>query len=185
MLIGCQKSIQVQLLVRAYEVRGHHIANLDPLGLLDADLDSHIPVELELSHYGFTERDLSKTFTLGPGILPHFATGGKKDMTLKEILDTCKKLYCRPHDAWSRTCTYPIRKAGPSVSSTSTSPTRSNAIGFESALRSLASGTIPSKNERWSSTGLCGLSCSKSSFLTNTPTRSDSVSRDASLSSPA
>ena len=85
---------QVQLLVRAFQVRGHHIADLDPLGVLDADLDNIVPPELQLSHYGWNERDLEKTFSLGPGILPHFATDGKTSMTLREIMETCKKIYC-------------------------------------------------------------------------------------------
>ncbi|KIO25714.1 hypothetical protein M407DRAFT_243997 [Tulasnella calospora MUT 4182] len=86
--------LKVQLLVRAYQVRGHHVANLDPLGLLDADLDGRTPAELELSHYGFTEKDLDKTFRLGPGILPHYAKEGRKDMTLREIIGTCRSIYC-------------------------------------------------------------------------------------------
>ena len=61
-------------------MRGHHVAELDPLGILDADLADVKPPELELSRYGFTERDLDRDITLGPGILPHFATEGHKTM---------------------------------------------------------------------------------------------------------
>ncbi|KAG8860883.1 2-oxoglutarate dehydrogenase E1 component [Tulasnella sp. 330] len=91
---GLTDHLKVQLLVRAYQVRGHHIANLDPLGLFPADLDNRIPAELELSHYNFTERDLDKTFSLGPGILPNFAKDGRKEMSLREIIATCRELYC-------------------------------------------------------------------------------------------
>lgn len=28
------------------QIRGHHVAQLDPLGILDADLDSFIPSDL-------------------------------------------------------------------------------------------------------------------------------------------
>ena len=87
--------MQVQLLVRAYEVRGHHVAELDPLGILDADLADVKPPELELSRYGFTERDLDRDITLGPGILPHFATEGHKTMKLRDILKLCKRIYCK------------------------------------------------------------------------------------------
>ena len=45
--------------MRVYQVHGHHDAELDPLGI-DADLVDIHPPELELSHYGFTERDLDK-----------------------------------------------------------------------------------------------------------------------------
>ncbi|KAG5637329.1 hypothetical protein H0H81_004975 [Sphagnurus paluster] len=86
--------LKVQLLVRAYQVRGHHVAELDPLGILDADLAEIKPPELELSHYGFTERDLDKVITLGPGILPHFATEDRKTMKLREIIALCKRIYC-------------------------------------------------------------------------------------------
>ena len=85
---------QVQLLVRAYQVRGHHVADLDPLGILDPDLNPAHPPELELSRYGFTERDLDKQITLGPGILPHFATEDRKTMSLGEIIGLCKRIYC-------------------------------------------------------------------------------------------
>ena len=84
----------MQLLVRAYQVRGHHVAGLDPLDILDADLQDFHPPELELSHYGFTERDLDKQITLGPGILPHFATEDRKTMSLGEIIRTLKRIYC-------------------------------------------------------------------------------------------
>lgn len=86
--------LKVQLLVRAYQVRGHHLAELDPLGILDADLADVRPPELELSHYGFTQRDLDKQIALGPGILPHFATEDRKTMTLGEIIKTLKRIYC-------------------------------------------------------------------------------------------
>ncbi|KAK0487629.1 2-oxoglutarate dehydrogenase E1 component [Armillaria novae-zelandiae] len=86
--------LKVQLLVRAYQVRGHHVAELDPLGILDADLADVHPPELELSRYGFTERDLDKDITLGPGILPHFATEDRKTMKLDEIIKLLKRIYC-------------------------------------------------------------------------------------------
>lgn len=81
-------------MVRAYQVRGHHVAELDPLGILDADLADVHPAELELSRYGFTERDLDKQIALGPGILPHFATEDRKTMTLRDIIKTLRRIYC-------------------------------------------------------------------------------------------
>ncbi|THH31472.1 hypothetical protein EUX98_g2722 [Antrodiella citrinella] len=86
--------LKVQLLVRAYQVRGHHVAELDPLGIMHADLSGDHPPELELSRYGFTERDLDKQIALGPGILPHFATEDHKTMSLREIIKLCKRIYC-------------------------------------------------------------------------------------------
>ena len=88
--------LKVQLLVRAYQARGHHKAKIDPLGIR-GEVEAfgyHKPKELELEHYGFTEKDLDKEFTLGPGILPRFETETRKKMTLREIIAACEKIYC-------------------------------------------------------------------------------------------
>ncbi|KAI9323233.1 oxoglutarate dehydrogenase, E1 component [Dichotomocladium elegans] len=87
--------MKIQLLVRAYQVRGHHIAHLDPLGILDTDLQGTTPPELSYQFYGFTEKDLDRSFSLGPGILPAYdptASGSK--ITLREIIGHLKKIYC-------------------------------------------------------------------------------------------
>ncbi|KAF9924154.1 2-oxoglutarate dehydrogenase E1 component [Linnemannia zychae] len=82
--------LKIQLLVRAYQVRGHYVARLDPLGI-SQDIAS--PRELDLSHYGFSEKDLDRTFSLGPGILPGFLETGAKQ-TLREIVDHLRNIYC-------------------------------------------------------------------------------------------
>lgn len=88
--------LKVQLLVRAYQARGHHKAKTDPLGIRGEQeaFGYNKPRELELDHYGFTEKDLDEEFTLGPGILPRFATETRKKMTLREIIAACEKIYC-------------------------------------------------------------------------------------------
>lgn len=88
--------LKVQLLVRAYQARGHHKAKIDPLGIRsEADLFGYAnPRELELSHYNFSEKDLDQEFTLGPGILPRFKSETREKMTLREIIDACERLYC-------------------------------------------------------------------------------------------
>ncbi|KAL1411286.1 2-oxoglutarate dehydrogenase E1 component [Vanrija albida] len=87
--------LKVQLLVRAYQVRGHHMAHLDPLGISNADLDSSTVPELTLEYYGFTKDDLNKEFKLGPGILPRFVGHVKDDkLTLGQLVDELKRMYC-------------------------------------------------------------------------------------------
>ncbi|TIB73487.1 hypothetical protein E3Q18_03186 [Wallemia mellicola] len=89
--------LKVQLLVRAFQVRGHILAKTDPLGIIEPERQKNIPSELELTHYGWSEPDLdTKTFDLGPGILKRFTGTGKTKMTLREIYDTCKQIYCGP-----------------------------------------------------------------------------------------
>jgi len=88
--------LKVQLLVRAYQARGHHKAKIDPLGIrTEAEKFGYSkPKELELSHYNFTEKDMETEYELGPGILPRFATEGRTSMKLKEIIAACEKIYC-------------------------------------------------------------------------------------------
>ncbi len=74
----------VDQLVRAYRVRGHLVAKLDPLGL---PREPH--PELEPSFYGLTEADLdravsSRTIFGTPGML-----------SLREVLQKLKNTYCR------------------------------------------------------------------------------------------
>lgn len=88
--------LKVQLLVRAYQSRGHHKAKTDPLGIRREaeEFGYSKPKELQLDHYGFTEKDLGQEFELGPGILPRFVKEKGQKMTLREIIDACEKTYC-------------------------------------------------------------------------------------------
>ncbi|KAJ3297238.1 2-oxoglutarate dehydrogenase E1 component [Rhizoclosmatium sp. JEL0117] len=84
--------MKVQLLVRAFQIRGHQLADLDPLGIAPRDA-SEAP-ELDPKHYGFTDADLNRKFYLGQGILPGFLASEQKDaLTLREIVDRLKKTY--------------------------------------------------------------------------------------------
>lgn len=126
--------------MRAYQVRGHHVAELDPLGILDADLADVHPPELELSRYGFTERDLDKQIALGPGILPHFATEDRKSMSLRDIIKTLRRIYCK---FLNHSIEYPLNaiKVVLLASNTFTFLTRNNAIGSGKESKSLNPGT--------------------------------------------
>ncbi|MBS0207671.1 MAG: 2-oxoglutarate dehydrogenase E1 component [Planctomycetes bacterium] len=74
---------RVDQLIRAYRVRGHMIAQLDPLGL-----PRPVPPELSLEYYGLTEADLDRPFSTrtiyGPDVL-----------TLRGILKRLRNTYCR------------------------------------------------------------------------------------------
>ncbi|VDM38709.1 unnamed protein product [Toxocara canis] len=83
--------LKVQLLIRSYQTRGHNIADLDPLGINSADLDDTIPPELEPQFYGLTEQDLDREFILP---MSTFIGGDKPSLTLREIINRLKRIYC-------------------------------------------------------------------------------------------
>ena len=37
------------------QIRGHHVAQLDPLGILQADLSETVPADLSLEYWGLGE----------------------------------------------------------------------------------------------------------------------------------
>ena len=74
---------RVDQLIRAYRVRGHLIANLDPLGR-----ERPRPKELDLDFYGLTEKDLDRVFSTRT-IYPH------QSLTLREIVAHMENTYCR------------------------------------------------------------------------------------------
>ncbi len=78
------KQMQVATLVRVHRVRGHLIADLDPLRWQHP----HLPAELDPATYGLTIWDLDREFLTG-GI------GGKERQTLGELLDILRDSYCR------------------------------------------------------------------------------------------
>ena len=88
--------LKVQLLVRAYQARGHHKARIDPLGMRreGEQFGYARPKELEVDHYQFSDQDLEAEYSLGPGILPRFKTAQRDKMKLKDIIAACERLYC-------------------------------------------------------------------------------------------
>lgn len=138
----------MQLLIRAYQVRGHHTANLDPLRILDADLDTNVPPELKLDYYGWSEADLKKEFSLSSAILPRFMGHVPGDkMTLGEIINELKTMYCKSSSRATLTG-LANSQATTLVYSTSTSPTEASATGFESGSKSHSNGsTRPRRSE--------------------------------------
>ena len=51
------------MLIRAYQISGHSIANLDPLALEERAM----PISLDPSLYGFSEDDMDRDFFIGRG----------------------------------------------------------------------------------------------------------------------
>merc|ERR1711962_1122975 len=86
-----QDHMNVYTLIRAYQTRGHNIADLDPLGILDADLDGEIPPELILENLGL-ENKLDQVFTLPETT---FIGGGEAALPLREIVSRLENVYCR------------------------------------------------------------------------------------------
>ncbi|XP_043103096.1 oxoglutarate (alpha-ketoglutarate) dehydrogenase a (lipoamide) isoform X2 [Puntigrus tetrazona] len=119
-LVGAQPNVEklvedhlaVQSLIRAYQIRGHHVAQLDPLGIMDADLDSCVPTDiitssdkLDLTHvktrlsaltiggfYGLEESDLDKVFRLPTTT---FIGGNESALPLREIIRRLEMAYCQ------------------------------------------------------------------------------------------
>ncbi|MEO8378241.1 MAG: multifunctional oxoglutarate decarboxylase/oxoglutarate dehydrogenase thiamine pyrophosphate-binding subunit/dihydrolipoyllysine-residue succinyltransferase subunit [Acidobacteriota bacterium] len=69
-------------MINAYRVRGHILADLDPL-----EYKVSRYAELDLSYYGFTLWDLDRIFVCG-GLC------GKQQAKLRDILDTLRETYC-------------------------------------------------------------------------------------------
>lgn len=75
---------RVDQLIRAYRVRGHLIARLDPLGL-----PRDPQPELEPDYYDLTEADLDRPFS------SRSIMGAPDVLTLREILERLRQTYCR------------------------------------------------------------------------------------------
>src|SRR5580765_1911532 len=77
-------SIRALMLIRAYRIRGHFHAKLDPLGLegekAEAELDPH--------SYGFTDADLDRRIFLDKVLGLEFAT-------MREVLAIVRRTYCQ------------------------------------------------------------------------------------------
>ncbi|MBY0505442.1 MAG: 2-oxo acid dehydrogenase subunit E2, partial [Bryobacteraceae bacterium] len=88
------KEAAVLMLINAYRVRGHLVANLDPLGS-----DAHHHPELDPANYGLTIWDLDRPFLTGnlggmTGDAAPQVTGTQGTATLREILESLRGAYC-------------------------------------------------------------------------------------------
>jgi 2-oxoglutarate dehydrogenase E1 component len=76
-------AIRAVMLIRSYRVRGHLLADLDPLGLHQRDM----PADLTPEFHGFFSSDMDRPIYLG-------GTLGFQRATIREILDVLRKNYC-------------------------------------------------------------------------------------------
>jgi 2-oxoglutarate dehydrogenase E1 component len=77
-----QKQSAVARLINHYRVRGHQIANNNPLGKSTA-----IPADLDPSYYGLAEPDMDTVFATG-------ALYGTDKLPLRDIITSLKEIYC-------------------------------------------------------------------------------------------
>ena len=79
-----RNSVRALMLIRAYRIRGHYHANLDPLGLEPPKNSA----ELDPRAYGFTQADYDRKIFLDQVL-------GMKFGTLREIVAILKRTYCQ------------------------------------------------------------------------------------------
>ena len=77
------QSIKAIALIRAYRIRGHLIANLDPLGMMERQYIH----ELHPNDHGFKKEDYGKKIFLGSYMDVGYAS-------INEILSKLRKIYC-------------------------------------------------------------------------------------------
>jgi multifunctional 2-oxoglutarate metabolism enzyme len=77
-----EKQANVLQLINAYRIRGHLLADIDPL-----NMTSHYVSELDLENFGLTIWDLDREFITG-------GLHGTKTAPLREILSILRRAYC-------------------------------------------------------------------------------------------
>jgi 2-oxoglutarate dehydrogenase E1 component len=80
-----EKQAAVSRLIQVYSLRGHQIADIDPLGLMNRPA----PGVLKLDYFGLTEADMNTEFHTGG-----LAGTGNDRMKLRDILALLKSIYC-------------------------------------------------------------------------------------------
>ncbi|MCB1257820.1 MAG: multifunctional oxoglutarate decarboxylase/oxoglutarate dehydrogenase thiamine pyrophosphate-binding subunit/dihydrolipoyllysine-residue succinyltransferase subunit, partial [Microthrixaceae bacterium] len=86
-----RKQMQVATLINMYRVRGHLIADLDPLSAKQPEMHP----ELDPATYGLTIWDLDREFLTGGVTGVYAPVGGVSKMPLGDILHVLRDAYCR------------------------------------------------------------------------------------------
>jgi len=76
-------SIRALMIIRAYRIRGHLVADLDPLGMRDQTTHP----ELDPKSYGFTEADMDRPIFIDQVL-------GLQVASMRQIIDIVKRTYC-------------------------------------------------------------------------------------------
>ena len=76
-------SIRALMIIRAYRIRGHLIADIDPLGMRDQTPHP----ELDPRSYGFTDADMDRPIFIDNVL-------GLQIATMRQIMDIVKRTYC-------------------------------------------------------------------------------------------
>jgi 2-oxoglutarate dehydrogenase E1 component len=85
------KQMQVSTLINMYRVRGHLIADLDPLAAKPPEMHA----ELDPATYGLTIWDLDREFLTGGDVGIYAPVGGVARQQLGDILHVLRDAYCR------------------------------------------------------------------------------------------
>jgi 2-oxoglutarate dehydrogenase E1 component len=80
-----EKQAAVSRLIQVYSLRGHQIADIDPLQIMDR----RVPGVLKLDYLGLAEADMDTEFFTGG-----LAGTANERMKLRDILDLLKSIYC-------------------------------------------------------------------------------------------
>ena len=80
-----EKQAAVSRLIQVYSLRGHQIADIDPLGIMDR----RMPGVLKLDYLGLTDADMDTEFFTGG-----LAGTGNARMKLRDILNLLESIYC-------------------------------------------------------------------------------------------
>jgi 2-oxoglutarate dehydrogenase E1 component len=76
-------SIRALMIIRAYRIRGHLVADLDPLGMRDDKLHP----ELDPKSYGFSDADMDRPIFIDKVL-------GLEHASMREIIDIVRRTYC-------------------------------------------------------------------------------------------